>query len=94
MPLTRYFLVIVASLSLAACGDATLDTANVEDQIAPKLEQETGTKDVEVSCPDDVEAKKGDEFECDVTAPGGSKAKVKVVQQNDDGDVTWDLVQP
>lgn len=90
----RYILVIAVALSLAACGEATLDTGNIEDEIAPQVADQTGTKDVELSCPDDVEAKKGDEFECDVTAAGGVEAKVKVVQENDEGDVNWELVQP
>lgn len=85
---------IAVALSLAACGEATLDTGNIEDEIAPQVADQTGTKDVELSCPDDVEAKKGDEFECDVTAAGGVEAKVKVVQENDEGDVNWELVQP
>ena len=94
MRLTRYFLVIVSALALASCGEATLDTANIEDEIAPQVADQTGTKDVEISCPDDIEAKKGDEFDCDVTAAGGLEAKVKVVQENDDGDVNWELVEP
>ena len=94
MRLTRYFAVIVTGLALSACGEATLDTGNIENEIAPQVEDQTGTKDVEISCPDDVEAKKGDEFECDATAPGGLEAKIKVVQENDDGDVNWELVEP
>lgn len=94
MRLSRFLLVIVAAVALSACGESTLDTGNIEDEIAPQLAQDTGTKDVGVSCPDDIEAKKGEEFECDVTAPGGVEAKVTVTQEDDDGNVTWELVKP
>jgi hypothetical protein len=94
MRLSRYFPVVLASLALSACGESMLDTGNIEDEIAPQLAQDTGTKDVEISCPDDVEAKKGEDFECDVTAPGGVESKVTVTQEDDDGNVSWELVQP
>jgi hypothetical protein len=90
----RYLAVIVACLALSACGESTLDTGNIEDEIAPQLAEEYGTKDADVSCPDDIEAKEGEEFDCDVTAPGGVEAKVTVTQEDDEGNVTWEPVQP
>ena len=90
----RYFLVIAACLALSACGEDKLDTANIEDEIAPRLAEDYGTKDAEVSCPDDVSAEEGGAFNCDVTAPGGVEAKVRVTQQDDDGNVTWEPLAP
>lgn len=91
----RYFLVAVgASFALAGCGESTLDTGKIESEIKPEVEDQTGTRDVAVSCPDDVEAEEGAEFECDLTAAGGVKAKVAITQEDDDGNVRWELVQP
>jgi hypothetical protein len=77
----RYFLVI--ALLVGACGnDSESDSGSgqLERDLAKKIEQTTGTKDVTVACPEDATG--GDL--CDATAPGGLKAKVtldgKVVQ--------------
>jgi hypothetical protein len=90
----RYFVVIVLGLALSACGEDKLDTGNIEDEIAPQLATEYGTKDADVSCPDDVDAEKGGEFDCDVTAPGGVETKVRVTQEDDEGNVSWEPVEP
>ena len=44
-----------------------------------------------VDCPDDVEQKEGENFDCKVT--GEATGTVKVTQTNDDGNVTFDLTQ-
>ena len=91
----RYFVVAVAAVfSLAGCGESTLDTGEIESKITPEVEQQTGTKNVAVSCPDDIEAEEGAEFECDLTAAGGIEAKVAVTQEDDEGNVHWEVVQP
>lgn len=92
---TRYFLVAAAAcLALAGCGEETLDTGQIEDEIAPSIEEQTGTRDVSVECPDDIEAEEGGEFDCDVTARGGVEAAVTVTQEDDEGNVRWEVVQP
>ena len=91
----RYLLAApVAALALTGCGESTLDVDEIESQLAPKIEKETGTADVTVTCPDDVEAEEGGEFECALAAAGGIEAKVKVTQKDDEGNVTWRVVQP
>ena len=94
MLLARYFAVTAAALALGACGETVIDSGEIETQIAGDIEQETGTRDVEVDCPDDIEAKKGDTFECEATAPGGIKQTVEATQVDDDGGVDWKLVRP
>lgn len=79
---------------LAGCGETTLNAEELESEIAPEVEQQTGTRNVSVSCPDDIEAQEGGEFECDLSAPGGITAKVAVTQEDDDGNVSWRVVEP
>ena len=80
---------------LGACGGGGgLDTDELEREIAPEVERKTGTEDVKVDCPDDVDEKKGEDFQCDLSAAGGVKAKVDVKQVDDDGNVAWEVVRP
>lgn len=81
------------ALLIAACGTKTIDTGKAESEIGKGVAQQTGAKSVKVDCPDDVDAKKGDTFDCDLTAAGGQKAKIKVTQQDDKGNVRWTLAR-
>ena len=79
-----------ACLALAACGgDSAPDVEEVESGLARVVEDTTGTRDVAVTCPDDVA--EGDV--CDVTAPGGVRAQVRVTRV-DGSDVDGEVVQP
>ena len=91
MRLARYLVVI--TVALVACGETVIDSGEIESQIAGDIEEQTGTRDVEVACPDDIEAKKGDIFECEATAPGGIKQTVEATQVDDDGNIDWKLVR-
>jgi hypothetical protein len=82
---------VTAALALAACGTQQLDTAEAEKTIADRLGQQAGTK-VTINCPDDVEIKKGDTFECTAKARKDT-AKVKVTQLDDEGNVRWEVGQ-
>ena len=79
-----------AAIALAGCGTKTLNTDNAETEIQKGLEQQTEARDPKVSCPDDVEVKKGDTFQCQATA-GGDKATVVVEQLDDEGNIRWRL---
>lgn len=92
MRLSRYLTVIACVGALAGCGeDDEIDNTRIEREIAAGVEKQTATEDVEIECPDDVEMKKGDVFECGLTAAGGVEARVKVTQTNDEGDVDWEV---
>jgi hypothetical protein len=79
-----------ACLVLAACGgDDGPDVEEVESGLVGVVEETTGTRDVAVSCPDDV----GEGDVCEVTAPGGVRAQVRVTRI-DDSDVDGEVVQP
>ena len=87
----RYFLVTVGVAALAGCGDdaAPPDTARLEGDLARIVQQQTGTRDARVSCSGDV----GEGDLCDVSAPGGLQAQIRVTQLEDD-DVQGEVVQP
>ena len=72
MRLARYF--VVAGLALAGCGgdsDSDSDRRDLERDLARTVEEQTGTRDVKVVCPEDGDL-------CTVKAPGGVEAKVTV----------------
>jgi hypothetical protein len=63
---------IAAALVLGACGngdDPQSDRHELESRLARQVEQQTGTRDVTVRCPEDGEL-------CSVRAPGGVRARV------------------
>jgi uncharacterized lipoprotein len=83
----------VAALSivaLAGCGEKTLKTSQIEDQ----LKSQAGAAVKTVSCPDDVKAEKGGTFNCEVTLASGQKGQVKVTQTDDNGNVHVEAVKP
>ena len=72
---TRYLIVIAAAVAVLGCGDdSSVDVGAIERDLAAGVEEDTGTRDVTVDCPEDVE--EGDV--CQLTAPGGLKAEVRV----------------
>jgi Domain of unknown function (DUF4333) len=81
---------LAAALAAGGCGTKTVNTDKAAEEIEKGLTEQLNVKNVEVTCPDDVEAKKGDTFECTAKAQGES-AKISVTQQDDDGNVRWKL---
>jgi hypothetical protein len=87
---TRYLLATAALAALVGCGDdQATDVDEVQKALARDVQEQTGTRSVQVVCPDDVS--EGDL--CDVTAEGGVKAQVRVVRLEGD-DVEGEVVQP
>ncbi len=86
---------VIAILAVAVLtvglGRTRLTTADVEAQIADAIANELGVPTT-VTCPDVVDAGKGLTFTCDVKVSDGKTATVKVTQNDDDGNVTWDVV--
>ena len=85
--------VLAALCALAATGCGDVDTGKAEDAIEKGIREQTGAKEVRVDCPSDVEAKKGDTFECRATV-AGETAPVSVTQQDDDGNIRWRFRRP
>ena len=75
-------------LALAGCGGTTIDGGELEDEIKEDTEREGLVIDG-ADCPS-PDAEAGDTFECTVTVKGEDK-KLEVRQENDDGNVTYDL---
>ena len=71
------------------CGASTIDAAQVEGQIEQQLSSAT-TKVASVSCPDDIEHKDGQTFDCRAELEGGGEAVV-VVTEHDRGDFTYEV---
>ena len=86
---------LAAALVLTACegevsigGDTTLDSENLEQQLADQLAPQAGLEpsDVTVACPDDQEVAKGTKFDCTLTTPNGDEVAVNVTLTSDGGD--------
>ena len=80
---------VVAGGSILALGGCNLDTGEAEGQIKKEVEKRAKVTGVKVDCPEDVEQKKGEDFECTVSGP--VSGKVKVTQKDDDGNVIYDF---
>ena len=77
---------LLAALSVAACSK-TIDSADLEGELATQLSEDAGVNadDVSVECPDDEEAEEGRQFDCTLIAPNGDEVTVNVTLTNDDG---------
>jgi hypothetical protein len=86
----RRLALIAAVVVAAGCGGTTIDGGELEDEIADDLESAPQSLVVDgVECPS-PDAEAGDTFECTVTVKGEDKP-LEVTQQNDDGNVTYNL---
>jgi hypothetical protein len=70
---------------LAACGETVVDTNKVENLIRDGAANRQLIRSVD--CPDEVDAKKGDTFDCTLEITDGSREKVTIRQLDDDGTV-------
>jgi hypothetical protein len=79
--------VIGAAATFAVGCGSTIDSADLEGELTDQLSADAGVDpaDVSVACPDDEAAEKGNEFDCELTAPNGDKVTVNVTITNDDG---------
>jgi hypothetical protein len=79
---------LLAAVLAVGCGTQKLDIEDAEKTIGARLGEQSGGK-VLVDCPNDVEIKRGDTFDCRATAEGRKPASVRVTQLNDEGKVRW-----
>ncbi len=77
--------VTLAALAMAGCADR-LDEKEIEGFVQSTAKDQ-GVKVKTVKCPDDIEAKKGVNFTCSVTAADGKRADIAVKQTSDDGNI-------
>lgn len=83
--------VVALVLAAAACSK-TLDTTELEGSLKDQLETQLDVTGLTVECPDDIEAKAGDTFRCTATGTDGSTATIEVTQTDDEGNLTWEIV--
>jgi hypothetical protein len=86
----RRLALIAAAVVAAGCGGTTIDGGALEDEIkedAASADEALVIDDVDCPSPD---AETGDTFECTVTVKG-EESQLEVVQQNDDGNVTYNI---
>ena len=76
-----------ACAALAGCGEKTIDTGKAEREIDRTIEEQTGAAIRSVACPDDVEGRKGDTFDCQATGADGTRATIRVTQRDDEGGI-------
>ena len=86
LPVTLLF----CTLALASCGK-TLDTAKIEDTIRGSVVDQGGTSLKSVICPSDIKPMPGQSFECVGVLESGAGVAIAVTQQDDQGNVQWDV---
>jgi hypothetical protein len=80
----------VLLLLLAGCGVSEVDIDALEKDIVSQVKDQAGVE-VTADCPDQVDWKTGESFECDVEFDDGSTRQVDVKMVDDDGNVEWNL---
>jgi hypothetical protein len=83
---------IVAILALTAACNKELDTSKPERAIAREVKRAYGITPKEVSCPDNLKAKKGSKFQC-VIVLSDDRLTAEVEQTDDKGGLRFDLAQ-
>jgi hypothetical protein len=79
------------ALGLAACGGGTtLDTTQLEEQIAQELLAQGGVAAASVECPPDVEIEGSTTFECVARAEDGSTATITATA-DEEGSIDWEV---
>lgn len=80
-----------ALMGLAACGQATVPAADVEQQVATQLEAQVGQAPDSVTCPGDLPAQMGAKLECELTAGGDTLPVFVTVTAVNGTDVNFDI---
>jgi hypothetical protein len=75
-------LILCLVAALVGCGESTVVPEGAEESVVDVVSRQTGFEPKDVSCPDGVEAKEGETFECEFTGPGGEPyvAKLKILE--------------
>jgi hypothetical protein len=77
----------VSLVALAAgCGEVKIDSGKAEG-LAKKVAGTGTIKLTSATCPDNVKAKKGADFNCDLVYADGTKGTITIHQQDDTGSI-------
>ena len=91
--LFTYLLVAGLALTGAACG-TTIDMPAVSKSVSDGLASQLSLPIASVTCPTESRAAKaGDTFECIATPTVGGRLTVTVTQQDDKGNVKWEVAK-
>jgi len=85
--------IVGLAFSVAACG-TTIDMSTVSKAVSDGLMAQLSLPIASVVCPTESRAAKaGDTFECVATPKEGGKLTIKVTQDDDKGNVKWEVVK-
>jgi hypothetical protein len=88
----RTLVVVCCLAAFAGACTKTLDTPGLEDKVKAEIEEKLGETGMTVECPDDIKVKAGATFECTATGPSGTTATIEVTQTDDQGHLTWKII--
>jgi hypothetical protein len=82
----------LVALTLTACGlnDLDIDMAAIEEEIEAGIVDQADL-DVTVDCPSSIDWKAGEDFRCFAEADDGSRLRVTVYMENDEGEYAWQV---
>jgi hypothetical protein len=83
--------IVALAAMLVGCGKTTVQSESAEDSVVGVVSKQTGFHPDDVSCPDDVEAKVGNSFECSFTGPDGPYTASVEIRQVEGEDVLFHI---
>jgi hypothetical protein len=83
---------LIATVGLTACSASGLSMNKVKETITIEVKEEKGIEIEALDCPEERELKAGDEFPCTAIVEDGRIVTVTVTQTDDQGNITWELV--
>jgi hypothetical protein len=91
---TRIFCLVAAAF-LSACsfsfGSSNLNTDKLETEVKNGIENQLDLTGITVTCPDDVKIEKDNNFTCTAEDDQGTSRTVNVTQDDDEGNISWEL---
>jgi hypothetical protein len=75
--------------SLTGCGEKRIVAGDLEAKLRSSLADRSGVSVKSVSCPDDVDVKKGTHFDCTAVRPDGKRVTVRVTLTDDKGGLSY-----
>jgi hypothetical protein len=89
-PLRLGIAVGLLPLVLVACG-SVIDASALEAEIRDGVQSQAGVTLTEVVCPENRALSAGDVFTCTATANDGRTLEVTITQDDDQGNVRWQV---
>ncbi|UCF20416.1 MAG: DUF4333 domain-containing protein [Gemmatimonadota bacterium] len=90
---SRSIAAAAAIVALLAGCQRSLDMDDVRSAISDGVLEQVGLAISEVDCPESIAMEAGASFECTAIPGEGGKLMVQVTQNDDQGNVTWEVVE-